>query len=120
MSKYLTRDAILGAADLATEEVPVPEWGGVVLVRGLSGAQRDAYEASIVKNVGGKPKMDMENMRAKLVALCVVDDAGSPLFTMADVEALGRKSGAVLQRVFVVAQRLSGLATEDVEEAAKN
>jgi hypothetical protein len=43
---YLTRDAILQAPDLQGEDVAVPEWGGTVRVRGLSGAQRDAYEAS--------------------------------------------------------------------------
>lgn len=120
MSKYLTRDQILSAPDLQTEDVEVGEWGGVVRVRGLTGAQRDAYEASIVKQVNGKPRMDMENMRAKLVALCIVDEAGNPLFTQADVEKLGQKSGAALQRVFEVAQRLSGLAPEAVEEALKN
>lgn len=120
MGKFLTRTEILNAPDLQSEEVAVPEWGGDVLVKGLTGAQRDAYEASIVKQVGGKPRMDMENMRAKLIALCVVDENGTPIFTQADVDALGRKSGSALQRVFAVAQRLSGLATEDVEEAEKN
>ena len=36
----LTRDAILNAADLKTEAVPVPEWGGDVLVRGLTGVSQ--------------------------------------------------------------------------------
>ncbi len=117
---YLTREGILNATDLTLEPVEVPEWGGNVLVRGLTGAERDAYEASIVKQVGNKARMDMENMRAKLVALCLVDENGKRLFTQADAEALGKKSGAALQRVFAAAQRLSGLAGEDLEEAAKN
>ena len=33
----LTRDAILAAADIQTETVPVPEWGGEVAVRPLTG-----------------------------------------------------------------------------------
>ena len=40
----LTRDAILAAEDLRTEEVPVPEWGGSVIVRTLRGDDRDAYD----------------------------------------------------------------------------
>ncbi|HYF94419.1 MAG TPA: hypothetical protein VD969_19545 [Symbiobacteriaceae bacterium] len=117
---YLTRDAILKATDLPTEPVDVPEWGGTVLVRGLNGAERDAYEASMVKQVGKEAKMNMENMRAKLVAMCIVDGDGKRIFTQADAEALGKKSGNVLQRVFLVAQRLSGLATADLEISAKN
>jgi hypothetical protein len=120
---YLTRDAILQAPDLPGEDVAVPEWGGTVRVRGLSGAQRDAYEASMVimpQSPGGKPKMNMENARAKLVAMCIVDENGSPLFTLADVEALGRKSGSALNRVYEVAQRLSGLTKADMEEIEKN
>ena len=70
---------------------------------------------------GKNTKMDLRNMRAKLVALTVVDDKGKRLFRGdADVNALGRKSAAALQRVFEVAQRLSGLSDEDMEELAKN
>ena len=46
---YLTRDAILEAEDIETEEVAVPEWGGNVLVRGLSGTQRDIWEQGLVE-----------------------------------------------------------------------
>jgi hypothetical protein len=116
----LTRDQILNAQDLPTENVPVPEWGGDVMVRGLTGAERDAYEASMVTQVGNQAKMNMANMRAKLVAMCIVDDNGKRIFSQADAEALGKKSGAALQRVFEVAQKLSGLTTKDVEEAEKN
>ena len=41
----LTRDEILESEDLATETVSVPEWGGSVIVRALTGTERDAYEA---------------------------------------------------------------------------
>ena len=50
--KALTRDEILGADDLKTESVKVPEWGGTVLVRELTGAERDEWEASVVKTNG--------------------------------------------------------------------
>ena len=36
----LTRHAILEAPDIETREVPVPEWGGTVYLRALTGAQR--------------------------------------------------------------------------------
>ncbi len=116
----LTRDLILAAPDIRTEEVNVEEWGGSVLVRGLTGAERDAYEATVVTLRGKRRELNLANVRAKLCALCIVDDAGQRLFSDADIAKLGEKSGAALQRVFKVAQQLSGLSDEDVEELSKN
>lgn len=117
MGTYLTREAILAAKDLPTEEVDCPEWGGVVVVRGLTGAQRDEWEASTTIVRGNTAVRDTANARAKLVALCAVDhETGEPLFTRHDVDALGRKSGAALGRVFALAARLSGLGEDEVKE----
>lgn len=117
----LTRDQVMAAEDLQTELVPVPEWGGEVIVKALTGRERDAFEASIAGDRTGKrARLNLENVRARFVAACVVDERGQALFYPSDVELLGEKSAAALQRVFEVGQRLSGLSNEDVEELAKN
>jgi hypothetical protein len=116
----LKRDEILKASDLTFEDVDVPEWGGVVRVRALSGAERDRFEQSCVVQQGKKTKMNMNNIRAKLCALTLVDEAGLRIFSDLDVEALGAKSAAALDRVFDVAQRLSGISDDDLEELEKN
>lgn len=116
----LTRDAILQAQDLPTERVVVPEWNGEVLVRALTGAERDTFEQSIVEQRGKSTRMNLQNLRAKLVALTVVDEEGKRLFSDEDAKLLGQKSAAALNRIFEVAQRLSGLRPEDVEELAGN
>ncbi len=116
----LTRDEILQAQYLPTEQVHVPEWGGDVLVRALTGAERDAFEQSIVDQRGKDTRMNLRNIRAKLVALTVVDGDGKRLFSDADAKLLGQKSASALDKIFEVAQRLSGLRDEDVEELAKN
>lgn len=112
----LNRDAILAAEDLRTETVQVPEWGGEVKVRSLMGFERDQFEASLFED-GQKTA---SNVRAKLICACTVDDQGDRLFAPADLEALGKKSAAALDRVFTVAQRLNRLARRDVEDLAKN
>ena len=112
----LNKDQILQAKDLPTETVEVPEWGGSVIVKTMTGTERDAYESSIVK---GK-KVDMTNIRAKLCAICIVDDNGERLFTDRDVVALSKKSAKALDRIFDVAQKLNGLGKADVEELEKN
>lgn len=116
----LTREQILGVEDLGHEDVNVPEWGGVVRVGMLTGAERDAFEQAIVVRQGKKTHMNLDNIRARLVALCVVDGDGQRVFSETDVKALGRKSAVALNRVFEVAQRLNGLTDEDMEELAGN
>jgi hypothetical protein len=122
MGSYLTRDAILAAGALKTEEVDVSDtaWGGIVLVRELRGRERDEWEASLAVQRGRQMVPDVANMRAKLVARCVVDADLEPLFSQQDVNALGELSAVALDRVFDVASRLSGLNPADVEEKAKN
>ena len=116
----LSKSAILAADDLKTEDVEVPEWGGIVRVRAFSGRERDAFEASLVRGDDKDRKVDLTNMRARLVALTVIDEFGQKLFTHDDVDLLGAKSGAALDRVFAVAQKLNGLSASDVEDLTKN
>lgn len=117
----LSRDQILAADDRPSEEIDVPEWGGAVRVRGLSGQGRDEYFASmtVVRKPGERPSMDTANATAKLVARCIVGEDNEPMFTQSDVHALGELSGIALDRVFTVAQRLSGLSEEDMAELGK-
>ena len=101
---FLGRDAILAIDDLPKEEVYVPEWKTWICVRALTGAERDAFETSIVEQRGKSTKMNLKNIRAKLVALTVVDEEGNRIFSDSDASALGKKSAAALERVFEVAQ----------------
>ena len=110
----LSKDAILAADDLPRETVNVPEWGGEVLVRTMSGTDRDAFEASLLEKDGR-----MENVRARLVALTLCDLQGDRLFDDSEIAALGRKSARALDRVFSVAQRLNGIGVEQVDAAKK-
>ena len=116
----LSKTAILAAQDLQTEDVEVPEWGGAVRVRSFTGRERDAFEASMVRGDGRDRKVDLTNMRARLVGLTVIDETGQRLFTDDEVDLLGAKSGAALDRVFAVAQKLNGLSGADVEELSIN
>jgi hypothetical protein len=120
MGKFLSRTDILEASDITTETLDVPEWNGAVRIRGLTGDQRDRYEQSIVTMRGNRVLPKFAGARARLVALSVVDEHGKLLFTEADVQALGAKSAAGLQRVYDAARKLSGLTEEDVEELVGN
>lgn len=112
--RMLTRDQILMCDDLPRETVQVPEWGGEVQVRTMTGADRDTFEASLIGKEGR-----LENVRARLVSLALCDESGVRLFNDSDVIALGQKSAKALDRVFTVAQRLNGIGADQVD-AAKN
>lgn len=113
----LNRESVLAATDTRTEVVSVPEWGGEVIVRGLSGTELEKFESSIT-STKGKPVLD--HVRARLCQLAIVGEDGRPMFKPHDVVALGAKSAVALNRVFDVARRLSGMTKEEVEEIAKN
>lgn len=119
----LSRDQILTADDRPVREVPVPEWGGSVLVQGMNGTGRDEFLASmtVIRAPGAAPVWDSGNATAKLVARCIIDPATrEPMFTQRDVAALGAKSAAALWRVAGVAETLSGLTEEAMDELGKD
>lgn len=119
----LSRDQILSAESaMPSEIVSVPEWGGDVKVVGMTGLERDAFEAARQQpsGPGGKTKANLTNIRAALVAASVRGEDGKPLFTAADISSLGLKSGKALDRIASVAMRLNGMTQEDVEALEKN
>jgi hypothetical protein len=117
--RRLSRGDIQSGADsgLGKEELDVPEWGGYVIVKGLTGHERDAWEASFFVNFGTrKQRATLADTRASLVQKTCINDDGTLQFQPSDIEWLTQKSAASLQRVFLVAQRLSGLSDDDIEE----
>lgn len=110
---FLNKEAILGCNDVAQKvTVAVPEWGGEVLVRPMTGKERDAFEQALTDKKG--------NLRALVCSYSICDEDGKLLFASSDVERLGGKSAAALQRVFDVAIKLARVTKEDVDELEKN
>ncbi|GAB3117818.1 hypothetical protein GCM10027160_28930 [Streptomyces calidiresistens] len=117
----LSKAQILAADDLPTRDVKVPEWGGSVRVRTLSGTERDQFEADSMKGKGKNRDINLANMRARLVAATCVYEDGTLMFDEpSDVIALGRKSAAALDRVYTAAAELSGITDADMEELAED
>lgn len=116
---FLTRDQILAANDLPSKEVDVPEWGGKVRVRSITAKDRDEFEQALIAARQAK-RFAPENVRARYVAACIVDKDGKPMFTGKDVEALGQKSYAALERVYQAATSLNADSADAIEELEKN
>lgn len=110
---HLSRAAILQAEDLPTRSVDVPEWGGAVWIRTMTGGERDRFEAEFKRD----PTSDI---RARLAVATICDEAGGLIFSAEDVPAITRKSSKALDRIFAAATVHTGLTERDVEELRKN
>lgn len=118
----LTREQIDKSSDTVKEIVDVPEWceGGQVIITSMGADERDAWEASMIETRGTSQKMNYKQARAKLVARCLVDESGKRLYTNEEIDALGKRNGAVIDRLFAVAKRVNALEKKDVDDLTKN
>lgn len=116
----LNKAQILGATDIVYEIVPVPEWGGDVRVRSLTGSERARITKATTVTDSKGTSIDFARMQALAIVAGCVDEDGKQLFVADDVPALNAKSSKALFRLFQVITRLSGMDSEAEEAAAKN
>ena len=99
----------------------IPGYHGSVLVRGMTGKERDAFEVSLMTpGRGGRREVNTVNVRAKLVVRCVVDEDGNRVLTDADAADLGETPAAAINRLYEVAARLSGMGDQEQEELTRD
>jgi hypothetical protein len=108
MMAVLSRDAIKKAQDWKLEKAEVPEWGGDVYLKTLSGTERDLFE-------DGYADQKMKNFRARFLSLSLCDENGERLYGDDEASELGMKSSVVLNRLFDKAWALNAFRTEDVD-----
>lgn len=106
----LTKELIVATNDAVDDIVSVPEWGGDVRVRSLSGAERTELR---LKGEGA-PSWD-----AMVCALGIIDEKGVNLFTVTETITLAKKHPLVLERIAQRILELSTLTAEARAEAAK-
>lgn len=141
----LTAEAILGVSDLKTRTVPVPEWGGEIVLGEMSGLDRDDWDAALEARrsaeriAAAKEKRPVnalaggEMHSARMLAWTARRPEGGDMFavrkpggridaaaTEAVVEKLARRSGAVLDRLLEVALALNGLGPKALDTAEGN
>lgn len=94
--------------------------GGFVYVRGMDGTERDRWEQTTLQAQQKSKSEIYDHMRASIVARTVCDEKGNRLFSDEDIPKVSKMSAAVLDRMYVVGARLSGVSKSDAEELAKN
>lgn len=117
---YLSGAAILEVDDVRIMETDVPEWGGKVRFVNMSGEALSSFLNSLVEIKGDQVIQNRTNVYAKLLARCICDEKGRRLFNDKQIDALGLKDGAVLSRLYNLAQKHNGIDEEAQENAGKN
>jgi hypothetical protein len=112
--KILNLEDIRSADDTGAVEVEIPEWGGAVYVRGLTGGERAEIEEQVQKN------LSMRNLKIDLTLKCTLDADGNRIFTKAEKSLLLNKSSTAIEKIFNKVFELSGLTPEGEEIAEGN
>jgi hypothetical protein len=125
----LSKEAFLNQNTLRKELCPIPELGGSVWVRELSGKALLDYRERVQKlqdeagaDAEVTPAQSLDLM-ALLVSLTVVDDDGRLMFTEEEAYQLVYGSVAVLERLSSKAMELSGISkrvADEVTDSLKN
>ena len=117
----LDKATILAAQDLKTQDVDIPEWGGSVRIKTMSGREREGFLAAVAgldESIDANARMGI--LVRHLLVTTLVGEDGVRVFADGDVDALADKSAEVLQRLFVVAQTINGLGVKAQDDIAKN
>ncbi len=129
--KVLTSAEFLAIEDADAEWVDLSRWAGDgagVWIRSMTAEERDGYEQGLIKQSqgrnarGGSVEMDLRNARAKLVARCAVNAEvdGVRIFTDGDAAKIGKKNAPMIDALYDVASRVSGIRQEDLDEVLKD
>jgi len=89
-------------------------------IKGLTGRERDSFEGACFQQRGKERIMNTENIRAKLLVRALCNAEGKRIFNDNDESSLGNLPANILDEMFAVAQRLSGLGEKDLKEIEGN
>jgi len=116
----ITKEQLLAFEGQAPKAVDVPELGGQVFLRVMTGTERDQFESESVKQNGKNVEINRANFRARLLVKTLSNEQGVRLFADSDATALGQKPANLLDRLATEASSFNGMSAKDVEDLAKN
>jgi len=120
--EVITREQFLKPMPRQKVDVQLPELGNgaVVPVWSLTAKERAQFERDMMNKSGKTSDARMREVRERLVVACCRTDDGEPIFTLADVQAIGEQNAKLVERIVDAAMTLIGMKAPDLEELAKN
>lgn len=111
------RDKILACDDIQRELVEIPEWGVILEVRGMNGADRSRIIEMVSDEQGN---VSVGTMYVETVIASTYDpESGERVFSPTDRDALTAKAASAIDRIAKVGMRLSRMDGEATEEAKR-
>jgi hypothetical protein len=106
----LSKEQLLATVKRPTEKVKLEEFGGEVLLRGMSAGELMSFQKSIQKpgKKNGQIEIDEETFGAKLLVRCLVDKSGNRLFHDDEWQSLNDWPVAAFQKATSIAMKLNG------------
>lgn len=103
-------------------DVPLPEFGKdvVVPVWSMTARERSEFDEQFRDPQTGALLESAGTFRERLVVQHCRNDDGTPIFTIADVAALGEQQAAVVERIVDTACKISAFSATDVERLEGN
>lgn len=125
MSTILGRDAILQNSTFKQREVPVPELGGALLVRELTGLhaaefQRRSMALVDTQKTQIRDAKDLAELSAQVWVWGVIDQDGQALFTRDDIPRITGMPARIVDLVADAILDLSGLSQRALRRSKKN
>lgn len=120
MTNFLSKEDIFQVEDISVETMEVPEWGGTIRLKPMTGAEKEGFEAEFQKRQQGENKINTRGFRGWLISRSVVNEDGELLFSKGDIAELSKKSAKVLEDVFEKCLEVNGIGQDAVEEIEKN
>lgn len=117
----LTAQEILDCDDMPTQLLPVPQWGGDLLLKGLSQEQASDIRKQATIKVPG-PNGDLVDGldQAKFEGLLLVASCAQPAFTADQAPLLRKKSASAFGLVVTAINTLNGWTKAEQEAAEKS
>lgn len=110
-------DDILATDDRQYEVVPVPEWGRPVRLVSLDGHGRNRVSSAMRKDKGISEAERALELQCRVVVESMVDEDGLQIGSQSQALSLMGKNNAAIVRLFLVCARLSGVGSDEAQEA---
>lgn len=108
-------DAAIEAAQPSTRSVPVPELGGSVVVKEMSGSLRNAFEAAVAAVQAGGSSKALDGIIIRLVSECTLDEDGKVLLDPDRTRRLFHRKPRAVFRLRDEIIGLSAMSEDDLE-----
>lgn len=113
--RALTFQQIKDADDRPSEAEEVPEWGGVIYLKPLSGEKTVDLADKVNKGRGSDNDRELAFI-IQLCGECIVDEDDRPIFTGREIEVLQDKSFPVLYRIGKRLLDMHGMTERGIQE----